>query len=155
MRGTMLRLTAAAFVTAATAGATGATASAATFTVTTTADTGAGSLRDAITSANAASGPDDVRFNIPGSGAKTISVTSAPLPIVAGRLKIDGATQPGFAGVAEELRGDIAVAEGDRALARKSYEKALASLDQAAPTRHLVELKLIDAGGQPPAQPET
>jgi predicted negative regulator of RcsB-dependent stress response len=71
------------------------------------------------------------------------------------RKALAAATQPGFAGVAEELRGDIAVAEGDRALARKSYEKALASLDQAAPTRHLVELKLIDAGGQPPAQPET
>jgi predicted negative regulator of RcsB-dependent stress response len=47
------------------------------------------------------------------------------------------------------------VAEGNRELARKSYEKALSSLDQAAPTRRLVELKLIEAGGQPPAQPET
>ena len=65
------------------------------------------------------------------------------------------ATQASYAGVAEELRGDIAVAEGNRELARKSYEKALSSLDQAAPTRRLVELKLIDAGGQPPAQPET
>lgn len=71
------------------------------------------------------------------------------------RKALASATQPGFAGVAEELRGDIAVAEGDQALARKSYEKALTSLDQAAPTRRLVELKLIDAGGQPPAQPET
>lgn len=71
------------------------------------------------------------------------------------RKALAAATQPAFAGVAEELRGDIAVAEGDRELARKSYQKALTSLDQAAPTRRLVELKLIDAGGQPPAQPET
>jgi predicted negative regulator of RcsB-dependent stress response len=71
------------------------------------------------------------------------------------RKALGAVTQPAFAGVTEELRGDIAVAEGDQALARKSYEKSLASLDQAAPTRRLVELKLIDAGGQPPAQPET
>ena len=32
---------------------------------------------------------------------------------------------------------------------------ALTTLDQAAPTRNLLELKLIDAGGQPPAKPET
>lgn len=71
------------------------------------------------------------------------------------RKTLSVATHASFAGVAEELRGDIAAAEGDRELARKSYEKALTSLDQAAPTRRLVELKLIDAGGQPPAQPET
>jgi titin len=75
-------------------------ASAATFTVTNAADTGAGSLRQAITSANALSGADDVKFDIPGAGSHTIAVTSAPLPIVTGRLKIDGATQPGFAGIA-------------------------------------------------------
>jgi titin len=75
-----------------------APAAAATFTVTTTADSGAGSLRQAITSANALAGPDDVKFAIPGGGGKTISVTSAPLPVVTGRLRIDGATQPGFAG---------------------------------------------------------
>lgn len=63
--------------------------------------------------------------------------------------------KPLFPGTADELRGDIAVAEGDNELARKSYQQALTNLDQAAPTRKLVELKLIDAGGQPPAQPET
>jgi len=71
------------------------------------------------------------------------------------RKTITAATQDSYAGLAEELRGDIAAAEGDRDLARKSYEKALTNLDQGAPTRRLVELKLIDAGGQPPAQPET
>ena len=76
-----------------------APAAAATFTVTNTADSGAGSLRRAISSANAASGADDVTFAIPGAGSHTIPVTSAPLPVVTGRLKIDGATQPGFAGI--------------------------------------------------------
>ena len=89
---------AAAVVAGAMAVTTGA-ASAAIFTVTNTDDTGAGSLRQAITAANAASGADEVRFNIPGAGSHTIAVTSAPLPVVTGRLKIDGATEPGFAGI--------------------------------------------------------
>lgn len=71
------------------------------------------------------------------------------------RKQLAAVSKPMFPGVAHELRGDIAVAEGNRELARKSYQQALTNLDQAAPTRQLVELKLIDAGGQPPAQPET
>lgn len=71
------------------------------------------------------------------------------------RKQLAAVSKPVFPGIADELRGDIAVAEGDRELARKSYQQALTNLDQAAPTRRLVELKLIDAGGQPPAQPET
>ena len=62
---------------------------------------------------------------------------------------------PSYPEVAAELRGDIALAKGDRAAARKAYEDALTHLDQSAATRQLVELKLIDAGGQPPAKPET
>ena len=63
--------------------------------------------------------------------------------------------QPRLPQVVDELRGDIALAKGDRDEARKQYERALAKLDQAAPTRQLLELKLIDAGGEPPAKPET
>ena len=64
-------------------------------------------------------------------------------------------TQPRYPQVADELRGDIALAQGKREEARKQYESALSRLDQAAPTRALLELKLIDVGGEPPAQPET
>ena len=71
------------------------------------------------------------------------------------RKQLASIGKPMFPGIADELRGDIAVAEGNPELARKSYEQALTNLDQAAPTRRLVELKLIDAGGKPPAQPET
>jgi predicted negative regulator of RcsB-dependent stress response len=53
-----------------------------------------------------------------------------------------------------ELRGDALLASGKRDEARKAYEDALTTLDEAAPTRRLVELKLIDAGGKPPARPE-
>ena len=62
---------------------------------------------------------------------------------------------PSMGQVVEELNGDIAVARGQRDAARKHYENALGKLDQAAPTRPLLELKLIDTGGQPPAKPET
>lgn len=71
------------------------------------------------------------------------------------RKQLAAVSKPMFPGIANELRGDIAAAEGNRELARKSYQQALTHLDQAAPTRQLVELKLIDAGGQPPVQPET
>lgn len=66
-----------------------------TYTVTTTADSGAGSLRQAITDANANAGADDIVFNIPGGGPWSITVSSA-LPNLTGPTVIDGTTQPGF-----------------------------------------------------------
>ncbi len=76
-----------------------AAVSAATFTVTTTADSGPGSLRQAITDANASAGPHTVVFDIPGSGVQTIAVPSnLPLATSSGGLTIDGTTQPGYAG---------------------------------------------------------
>jgi len=70
-------------------------AGAATFTVTTTADSGAGSLRQAITDANTAGAGNTVAFAIPGSGPHTIAPSSA-LPLVgADNTTIDGCTQPG------------------------------------------------------------
>jgi hypothetical protein len=66
----------------------------ATFTVTNTADSGAGSLRQAILDANAAGGADTIAFNIVGSGVHTIAPVSA-LPTITGVVTIDGYTQPG------------------------------------------------------------
>ena len=72
---------------------------AATFTVTNTADTGAGSLRQAITDANGATGPHTVNFNIVGAGVHTISpVTELPTVVVVEGVTIDGTSQPGYAG---------------------------------------------------------
>ena len=68
---------------------------------------------------------------------------------------IEGRTDSLFPAVLAELRGDIQLALGKREDARKSYEQAMTTLDEAAPMRRVVELKLIDAGGQPPAKPET
>src|SRR5438067_806577 len=70
--------------------------SAATFTVTTTGDAGAGSLRQAILDANANAGADIIDFNIPPAGSKTIAPASV-LPTITDPLTIDGTTQPGFA----------------------------------------------------------
>jgi len=70
----------------------------ATFVVTNTADAGAGSLRQAILNANLSAGADVIQFNVPGSGAHTISPLSA-LPAVSDPVLIDGRTQPGFAGL--------------------------------------------------------
>ena len=61
-----------------------------TFTVTNTNDSGAGSLRQAITDANGMAGADTIAFNIPGTGQKTITVLS-DLPIIAETATIDGA----------------------------------------------------------------
>ena len=73
--------------------------SAATFTVTNTSDSGAGSLRQAITDANANPGADTIAFNITGAGVQTIALSSSlPVASVTGGLTVDGTTQPGYAG---------------------------------------------------------
>lgn len=66
---------------------------AATFSVTTNADSGAGSLRQAIIDANAAAGSDTIEFNIGGVGSSaTITLLSA-LPNITGPVDIDGWSQ--------------------------------------------------------------
>jgi hypothetical protein len=65
-----------------------------TFTVTNTNDAGAGSLRQAILDANARPGTDEIEFNIPGGGVKSILPTSE-LPSITGPVLIDGYSQPG------------------------------------------------------------
>jgi hypothetical protein len=69
----------------------------AVLTVTTAADSGPGSLRQALLDANAAPGLDTINFSI-GSGAQTIALSS-PLPAVTDSVIIDGTTQPGWAGL--------------------------------------------------------
>ena len=65
-----------------------------TYTVTSTADSGAGTLRQAITDANANPGADTIAFNITGSGVHTIVLASG-LPVVTSPVTIDGYTQSG------------------------------------------------------------
>jgi S-layer homology domain len=74
--------------------AAAALVSATTYTVTSTADAGPGSLRQAITDANASLGADTIAFNIVGSGVQTI-VPVTSLPAITDALTIDGYTQSG------------------------------------------------------------
>ncbi len=78
----------------------------ATFTVTTTDDSGAGSLRQAILDANAAVGLDAILFNIPNKIIATIHVMS-PLPLITSPVLLNGASQPGVIGQPKiEIFGD-------------------------------------------------
>ena len=71
----------------------------ATFVVTTAADDGAGSLRQAIVSSNANDTPapvdDLIKFTIAPGGAQTINLLSA-LPAITGNVTLDGTTQTGY-----------------------------------------------------------
>jgi len=65
-----------------------------TYTVTSAADSGAGTLRQAILDANANAGTDSIHFNIPGGGVHTIAPATA-LANLTSPVTIDGYTQPG------------------------------------------------------------
>src|SRR5437867_2960649 len=97
--GAMLRkgyaLVTTAVFTAALSVAVGGPARGAIFTVTTTSDSGPGSLRQAILDANAAPGLDTIAFSIAGAAPHTIALLSSleiDDPVV-----IDATTEPGFA----------------------------------------------------------
>ena len=64
------------------------------FTVINTNDTGAGSLRQAITDANNQAGLDTIEFTIPGAGVHTIT-PATQLPSIISPVIIDGYSQPG------------------------------------------------------------
>lgn len=75
-------------------------ATAAVFVVTSNADSGPGTLREALTkaAANGSAEKDYVNFNLPGTGdaGRTITISSK-LPNVSSNMVIDGTTQPGAA----------------------------------------------------------
>ena len=65
--------------------------------VTTTANSGAGSLRQAILDANASSGPDIIEFGIgAGSATQTVAITAGALPVITEEVMLDGTTNSGF-----------------------------------------------------------
>lgn len=70
-------------------------ASAATFTVTTTAEAGPGSLREAITLANGSPGHDFIHFNLAPTGVVHEITLLSALPVITDPVTIDGLTQPG------------------------------------------------------------
>lgn len=70
-------------------------AHAATFTVSSTAAAGAGTLADAITQANNSAGADTINFGIAGTGVKILTVPLNGYPTVTDTLVINGYTQAG------------------------------------------------------------
>jgi parallel beta-helix repeat protein len=66
------------------------------FTVTNANDTGAGSLRDALTRSNNTAGVDTIAFNLP-AGSRVIR-PATPLPELWDSAVLDGASQPGYTG---------------------------------------------------------
>ena len=83
------------------------------FTVTNTNDTGPGSLRQAIDSANNAPGADTIAFNIPGNGPFIINSIN-PRLILTDVATLDATTQPGYAGhPIVELNGSLKVLGGN------------------------------------------
>jgi titin len=78
------------------------------FTVTSTADSGAGTLRQAILDADANPGADTINFAIAGGGVQSILPTSG-LPAIMDQVTLDATTQPGYAGTPlVELNGSMA-----------------------------------------------
>ena len=69
---------------------------AASFTVTTTADSGPGSLRAALLTANTNGATDLIGFNLTGGGPFTVHLVSA-LPALTEPVTIDATSQPGYA----------------------------------------------------------
>src|SRR5262249_15282431 len=67
------------------------------FMVSNTNDSGAGSLRQAILSANGSPGTDTIQFRI-GTGPQQITPASR-LPAITGPAILDATSQPGYAGV--------------------------------------------------------
>ncbi len=85
--------------------------------VDTTADSGPGSLRQAILDANTVTGQTvTIDFAIPGSGVQTIELAS-PLPAITASVSIDGSSQPEFAGTPLIALGgestDVTIADGN------------------------------------------
>ncbi|HPS84928.1 MAG TPA: hypothetical protein PLA88_11450, partial [Bacteroidales bacterium] len=93
---------------------------AATYTVINTNDNGAGSLREAISSANSAAGADNIYFSIPttdpgydaGSGTFTISLLSALPMITTGYINIDATSQQTNQGNTNVHGYEIVLAKG-------------------------------------------
>jgi hypothetical protein len=71
-----------------------AQSTAATLTVSNVADSGSGSLRQAILDSNATTGPNTIQFAIPGSGPFTITLASQ-LPGITHSVTVDGYSQTG------------------------------------------------------------
>jgi hypothetical protein len=104
------------------------------FHVTSTADIGPETLRQAILDANATPGTNGIAFALGAGGVQTIAPTS-PLPAVTNPVEIDGTTQPRYAGTPlVELAGESAGVGAD-------------GLTLASPNSTITGLVVVGFGG--------
>ena len=98
-----------------------------TFIVTNVINSGAGSLRQAILSANSTMGADVINFSIPGAGPHIIQPLT-PLPAITDAVTIDGTSEPDYVSVpVVELDGvALGLADGLRLTAGGSFISGLA-----------------------------
>jgi hypothetical protein len=112
----------------------------ATFVVTTTNDSGSGSFREAILSANLTTNvPDVIHFDIAGGGPHTIRPLT-PLPLVTDPVLIDGYSQPGAS--------PNTLAKGDNAVVRIMVLERLV-LDTVQSTVRGLAIPQIQVGDKP------
>ena len=111
---------------------------AATFTVTTNADSGVGSLRQAILDANGAAGVDTIDFAIPvgqcsPAGVCTITLVTS-LPTVTEGIHIDGTTQPRYGTAPGNVCADPDSPSYMRVLITSTADYMLEILDATEPS---------------------
>jgi hypothetical protein len=130
------------------------------FVVNTTAESGAGSLRQAILDANSVTaGTATIDFAIPGAGVQTIEPLT-PLPPITAPTLIDGTTQPGFAGTplialsgpSPRNSGTLAISGGDITIRGLALDGVAIdpTMDEnliavVATRAHMTQLSLLDA----------
>jgi parallel beta-helix repeat protein len=116
-----------------------------TFTVTNTNDSGSGSLREAIESANFDYGVDVIAFNIPGSGPHTIQPLT-PLPKITDTVIIDGYTQPGAAPATDDAPATLLIELDGINVIGLHYDSGLMIHTRNSTVRGLVINRFGDVG---------
>jgi len=118
--------------------AAASTLPAATFSVTSNADSGVGSLRQAILDANAAAGVDTIDFAIPvgqcsPAGVCTITLVTS-LPTVAEGINLDGTTQPRYGSAPNNVCAGSNAPSYMRVLITSTADYMLEILDTTEPS---------------------
>lgn len=111
---------------------------AATFTVTSNADSGVGSLRQAILDANGTAGVDTIDFAIPAGqcstgGVCTITLVTS-LPTVAEGINLDGTTQPRYGSAPNNVCAESNAPSYMRVLITSTADYILEILDTTEPS---------------------
>jgi hypothetical protein len=116
------------------------------YTVSTVADAGAGSLRQAMLDAEANPGLNGIVFNIPGGGCPKAITLGDPLPSITQDLVIDGGSQSGSSTNNDEVGFNASICVVLEAEQSVGPESALTVADGAAPSSTAVIRGLAFSG---------